>query len=398
MRAPTSAAVAAAFLLSTSIVQLAAAIPYSSPSLTREDNNVDIDLVRDNAKLISVHSWELGTLAEALTELEYPQYSVFNEKSAFPVHARRELPQDVLNISETIIAARLPNMTTLIDGDGAAGDPASLGVAVILANWTLTDDAAKYGEAAKEQLDHLLYTVPRTPSGAISQRESEVQLWADFIYMVPPFLAYYGAVQGGKNGSDLLQEAYDQCRLYRDELFDADVHLWRHIDLGSWSDAHHWGTGNAWAAAGMMRVLATLRASEEGQSMIFQQANLIDWIDQTLIGVWKYQQKNGTLLNYLDLPVNQTFADTSSTALLAATSYRLASVTGHDKHIKAADSAYDLIMREVDEVGWLHNTVDPLSFSTPSVPGSYSPEGQSFTLLLHVAHDAYYQGKWVDTR
>lgn len=65
---------------------------------------------------------------------------------------------------------------------------------------------------------------------------------ADFVYMVPPFIAYFGALQGGDTELSLLQAAYDQCRLYRDELRD-DGGLWRHIALGSWQDNTHWGTG-----------------------------------------------------------------------------------------------------------------------------------------------------------
>jgi rhamnogalacturonyl hydrolase YesR len=57
--------------------------------------------------------------------------------------------------------------------------------------------------------------------------------------MVPPFIAYAGALQ---SNATLLQEAYDQCRLYRDALTD-ESGLWKHILLGSWSDLTHWGTG-----------------------------------------------------------------------------------------------------------------------------------------------------------
>ena len=43
--------------------------------------------------------------------------------------------------------------------------------------------------------------------------------------MVPPFIAYFGAVQGGGGGLALLQIAYDQIRLYRNALFDSSVSL-----------------------------------------------------------------------------------------------------------------------------------------------------------------------------
>ncbi len=60
--------------------------------------------------------------------------------------------------------------------------------------------------------------------------------------MVPPFIAYYGALQGGDEGRVLLKEAFKQAKLYRQTLAD-ESGLWKHILLGSWSDLHHWGTG-----------------------------------------------------------------------------------------------------------------------------------------------------------
>lgn len=60
--------------------------------------------------------------------------------------------------------------------DGSAADPASIGVAVLLANWT-GQSGQDYAGAAKDQLDYLLQDVPKTSDGAISHRVSEVQLW-----------------------------------------------------------------------------------------------------------------------------------------------------------------------------------------------------------------------------
>ncbi len=71
-----------------------------------------------------------------------------------------------------------------------------VGVAVLLRNWTLpTGQNGAYDTAAKNQLNYLLQVAPRAPNGAISHRASEAQLWADFIYMAPPFIAYYGALR-----------------------------------------------------------------------------------------------------------------------------------------------------------------------------------------------------------
>ena len=103
--------------------------------------------------------------------------------------------------------------------------------------------------------------------------------------------------------------------------------------------------------------------------------------------VWCSQQANGTLLNYLDQ--SDSFADSSSTALLAATTFRYSKLTNDGKHDTAAMEAFDLVFNSIDQNGWLLNTVDPILWGSPSQGGSYSPEGQSFVLLLAAAWAAY---------
>jgi len=126
--------------------------------------------------------------------------------------------------------------------------------------------------------------------------------------MAPPFIAYFGALQDDDGGQALLQIAYDQIRLYRDALFDEDVSLWRHITLGSWQDTGYWATGAqalnylsnkdqhshfwpgcGWAAAGAMRVLATINNSRYATIMQSQQNDLAQWVNEILTGVWQYQ-------------------------------------------------------------------------------------------------------------
>ena len=288
---------------------------------------------------------------------------------------------------------------------------AGIGVSVLLRNWTLGDNGdTTFATAAEEQLDYLLNVAPRAPNGAISQRDDMAQLWADFVYMAPPFIAYYGALED-ENCQTLLQTAYDQVRLYREVLYDADVGLWRHIALGDGTDPTHWATGNAWAAAGMLRVLAAIQRSSVQSQMTSQQNDLQQWIGEILDAAWSFQvsvvsfavleqcnntespcarphrcteqQANGTLLNYIDQP--DSFADSASTALMAASTFRFASITNDNTNIPAAGLALQLVQDSIDDQGWLLNTVDPLSFSTPSAPGQHSPEGQSFVLLLEAA-------------
>jgi len=56
---------------------------------------------------------------------------------------------------------------------------------------------------------------------------------------------------------------------------------------------------------------------------------------------------------------------------------------------QAAIKALQLVQDSVSGTGYLLNTVNPETFSTPSGPGQYSPEGQSFVLLLEAAVSAW---------
>lgn len=62
------------------------------------------------------------------------------------------------------------------------------------------------------------------------------------MYMVPPFLAYYGVLTANQT---LLSEAYNQISLYRSYLRDSGANnLWKHVQLGaSANDDGHWATG-----------------------------------------------------------------------------------------------------------------------------------------------------------
>jgi rhamnogalacturonyl hydrolase YesR len=77
-------------------------------------------------------------------------------------------------------------------------------------------------------------------------RNDSLAYWNDGVYMAPPFLAMYGAVN---NKIDLLQLAYDNCRLYREALLITNGTtgpLWAHAymeDEEAWLDKGLWATG-----------------------------------------------------------------------------------------------------------------------------------------------------------
>jgi hypothetical protein len=219
--------------------------------------------------LLQLFSWELGTRSQAILELNATAYSVFSSNSLPPPSS---IPPDLTTplapffaIAKSVVSNRsVANNHTVgpqpLLADGSAGDPASLGMCVLIANWTNQDGGQiDYAGAAKDQLNFLFQDVPMTSDGAISHRVSEVQLWyvssynsqvqpyaqfpsrSDFIYMVPPFLAYYGVMSRNRT---LLNEAYTQIMLYRNHLFDPTESMWKHILLGvSGNDEGFWSTG-----------------------------------------------------------------------------------------------------------------------------------------------------------
>jgi len=141
------------------------------------DPGFDIRKVAQIAKTKSSHSWEYGATAQALTELFNPAHSVFGA-SPFPI------PQ--LNIAKTPALAYLEDKVkfgksfmALDDGNGAAGDPASMCVAAVMLGKTVK----KFGDAAKETVTGLLRDVPRMGNGAISHRANVAEVW--YVTMLP---------------------------------------------------------------------------------------------------------------------------------------------------------------------------------------------------------------------
>lgn len=121
------------------------------------------------------------------------------------------------------------------------------------------------------------------------------------MYMVPPFLAYYGAQTSNVT---LLQIAYDQCRMYRRLMQDQVTQTWRHVHLGNktFSDEGLWSTGNGWSAAGLMRVYATLNNLRDDSirvETVAWKSDIASWVIEIVDGAFKFQSNETQLLpNY----------------------------------------------------------------------------------------------------
>lgn len=238
--------------------------------------------------------------------------------------------------------------------------------------------------------------------------------------MAPPFLAYYGVAT---NNASFLQEAVNQCLLYR-EILQANTSsspanpptthpavasgLWTHIRGPVSNDPGIWSTGNAWAAAGMMRVLATLVKApphlfDDGRhdttSLKHATADLVNAIREIIDASMRVQTDGGLLRNYLD--DSSWFGETSGSALLASVAYRLAtlsstssllggsklSTSNHQKYIQWAEEIRKTFGSDghITLDGIATPAVNPFEWGSREQYTKGSPEGQNFVILMYAA-------------
>jgi rhamnogalacturonyl hydrolase YesR len=201
--------------------------------------------------------------------------------------------------------------------------------------------------------------------------------------MVPPFLAYYGVLNSNES---MIDEAYNQCKLYRQYLKDDDANgLWMHIVEGQqFSDRGHWSTGNGWAAAGMLRVLATIQNSPYQDSHQSQISDLRDWTNEIHDAMYDVLDDTNIFRNYADN--ESTFYDAASTALLASSVYRISLLQGQHQHAARAERSRKAIAdsdnNHLDGSGWLQPVVNPHNFGNE---GSESAEAQAFVLMMQAS-------------
>ncbi|KAF7345453.1 Unsaturated rhamnogalacturonyl hydrolase YesR [Mycena venus] len=355
--------------------------------VSAEDNAIpfspgfDIAQVAALAQSLPSESWEFGTAAEALLELHNPELSVFGD-SPFPVASgSKSSIQALVYAADKIVIGS----TGLSNGNGATGDPASLGVSAVMLGKT----NKTFADAAAVQLAYLLDTAPRYSNGAISQRADKPVLWADFMYMAPPFMAFYAADSGN---ATLLRDTYKQCGLYRDVLQSNGKGLWKHIVGPEAADPGHWSTGNAWAAAGMARVLATIMRAPVAQDVSWCTGAISDlsgWIKEILDAAMGAPLDGGLLRNYIDSSAEPVFGEISGSSLLASVAYRMA-VLRPD----AFDASYvawaDGIRKEFGTGGHVKSgvvspAVNPHNWHDPDPDTSGSPEGQAMVVLMYAA-------------
>ncbi|SPC67560.1 uncharacterized protein UHOD_03632 [Ustilago sp. UG-2017b] len=376
-------------------------------------NNTMSDMARMGMYAGQRASWEQGVSQTALLELDYPGWSVFSSSGGGPPfrpgHERSASgpPNSVISMAYHSASRQdmIGRLAFRITGDeqpgvGSSLDGASPGTEVLLAAWLDGEIDRKtgvmgdgfYSNSARSTLNMVTRHTPRSRTGAISHRYTTVALWSDAIYMMPPFLSYYGMIT---RNNTLLQLAYDQIRLHRDGMrltTGASNNLWGHIllpDNGTWSDGGAWATGNGWVLAGMARTLATIEQSQASMQMMQQKNDIVNWMQEILDAAWPLLDERALLFhNYMN--DTSTFYDTAGTALIAYATYRLASMSPkNNRWISQADTVYRSLATSLNPIGQFREgypVVDVLSFVRQ---GETSSESLAFMMLMNAAKRDY---------
>lgn len=138
----------------------------------------------------------------------------------------------------------------------------------------------------------------------------------------------------------------------------------------------------------MSRVLATLKKSSYASQTTAEQGQLRGYIKEILDGAIKLDtDASGLLRNYLSDA--SWWGEISGTALLAATALRVAKLepaTFGQKYVEWAEKKMGVVDKKIDaKSGIVAPAVNPMGWKDREVFTKGSPEGQSFTVLMHAA-------------
>lgn len=446
----------------------------NSSSSTPAIATIPVSLVLKQNFRLAKRSWEHGVLTHALLELQNPELTVFAGPGyGFDLHGPANLdafPGGNLpkcasedggsswgrydkwtNVKGLRYAAEKVDLEGkwLYNDGGSPVDAASLGWATLLleragatdpvvpvearrnlfgesadrmARW-LVEESPKFIVGKNDDGDEYEQneTVPLRKIGhmsgrkwAISHQAGSKQLWADSVFMVPPFLAAYAVA---RQNETWLREAVEQIQAYHEVLarpvsdsgkWGSEGELWKHIisqprSLGEevcCHDEEYWLTGNAWALAGMVRVYGVLDRwgqSAEPSARREQQKEMQTTLKRAARAIMlalssRASEHDGFLRNYMipgDIEYLQwMFEDAAGTALIASSIYRSAQLallgTDQGALLRWADNMYNAVALKINRKGLLEDVT-----TVSEVPAKHAvvgtSESQSFVLMMFAA-------------
>jgi unsaturated rhamnogalacturonyl hydrolase len=314
-----------------------------------EQKNDEMVMHRVKQALLGMqrYSWEQGVAAQAMLELG-------------------DLETAYLLARDAVIRQDASGKLGVMNEGYAVTDSAANGEAVL--RFARTTEDPLFVQGAANMLDWLLNQAPRSDEGALYHVVSKPEIWVDSFYMAPPFLAISG----------YYDQAVRQIEAYRNRLWNPRAKLFSHIwDEGAQTFIRqaHWGVGNGWAAAGMIRVIAALPDTmQEDKSVIS------GYVKETIDGCLAHMREDGLFHDVMD--DKNTFVETNAAQMLSYSIYRAVDLGVLDeKYLEHAERMRQAAYAKVDDRGFVQGVCAAPFFDRPGT----APEGQAFYLLMESA-------------
>lgn len=318
-----------------------------------------VSIVKNAMLAVQRYPWEQGVCAQALYE-------------------NGDIKTAIAMAHDAVLRQQEDGRLAVINQNIAVTDPAASGE-VVLRAYELTGDSF-YKSAADKMLKYLLERAPKTSEGIIYHNEisfhqgySPNQIWADAIYMAPPFIAAMGYVE----------EACRQIEGCFHYLYLPDKKLLCHIyDVGTKRFVRKkvWATGNGWALMGIARVIDI--AVEKGKTELAQALRRLGI--SLLEGMVEHQLPDGRFHDILD--ENETFIDGTAAMMMASFIYRGCSRSWlSEEYIERAELVTETMENYVDEFGIIHGVCGCPDFLNEGT----SAESMASYIMMHSWRDSY---------
>jgi unsaturated rhamnogalacturonyl hydrolase len=224
--------------------------------------------------------------------------------------------------------------------------------------------------AAERTLNYLFEDAPRTAEGFIHHSYHGPELWADTLYMGPPFIAYAGYPG----------EAYRQAAGIIERLWDDERSLFAsrwNAEKGEITRADLWGLGNAHAMSGITKLIGHLPGT-----MVHERDMLQGYVRSHLAGCLNYMRDDYLFHTIIDDP--STFVESSLAMRMADSIFKGVEAGWLDRdYIDTASRMRDAVHGKIDEFGYVTGVPGPPAYSLPA----RSAEGQAFFLMMEASFD-----------
>jgi len=200
--------------------------------------------------------------------------------------------------------------------------------------WEKIAQCAHYIEIQQDRLEDQIFC---------RNRFGYTSLWADDLFMSLAFLIPYYQMTGKEN---YLDDAIHQVKLFHHHLWNDQIELFHHSKIVQEKllSAAFWGRGNGWVAMAQAMLLESIPDAHP------EKKGLIQLLKKQLIGLSRYQGKNGLWHQLLNRP--DSFEESSSTAMFT---FAFAKAVNQgwipDIYASIAVSAWNGLKKCVDEEG-----------------------------------------------